>query len=206
MDGETEVVKDRFDTVVSSLMSRGISAEFVGNRHEALRRVVDLVPEGATLVTAASVTLHEIGFIDELKSGKHSWRNISAEIRAENDPEKRSLLRKQSVLADYSLGSVNAIAETGEVVIASGSGSQLSPFLSSRNVIWIAGTQKIVPTLESAVRRVREYCVPKVEEAGMRFSGRSGMGTIGKLLIFENEAAHLKRNVRLILVDEVLGY
>ncbi len=205
--GTLETQRDgRFGIVMNSLVSRGISVEFVENSHEALKRVVDLVPEGATLVTAASVTLHEIGFIDELKSERHSWRNISAEIRSENDPEKRALLRKQSVQADYSIGSVNSIAETGEVVIASGSGSQLSPYLSSKNVIWIAGIQKIVPTLEDAIRRVREYCPPKVEEAGMKLSGRSGLGEIGKLLIFEKEAAHLNRNVRLILVNEVFGY
>ncbi len=206
MEYETTIEEDRINEVMNAIKARGISVELVENKNEALKRVLAILPDGATFVTAASVSLNEIGFIDEFKSGKHSWRNISAEIRAENDPDRRALLRRQSVMADYSLGSVNAIAETGEIVIASGTGTQLSPYLSSPNVIWVAGTQKIVPTLEDAIRRVREYCAPKVEEMGRKTLGRDGAGTIGKILIFENEAAHLKRNVHLILVNETVGF
>ena len=206
MEDMTIIEDERIDELMDSIRARGIKVEFVDTKSEALARVLALVPDGATLVTAASVTLDEIGFQTEVKSGRHSWRNLSAEIRAENDPDKRAVIRRLSSTADYSLGSVAAIAETGEIVIASGSGSQLSPYLSSPNVIWVAGIQKIVPTLEDALRRVREYCAPKVEEIGKKTLGRDGAGTIGKILIFENEAAHLRRNVNLILVNETVGF
>jgi len=199
---ETDSIQKAMDAVEA----RGISVEFLENRNDALVRVLAIIHDGATLVTAASVTLGEIGFKAELESGRHPWRNLSAEIRGENDPGRRAVLRAQSAAADYAIGSVGAIAETGEIVIASGSGSQLSPYLSSKNVIWVAGVQKIVPSLEDAVRRVREYAAPKVEEYGRKTLGRDGAGTIGKLLIFENEAAYLHRNVHLILVNESLGF
>lgn len=206
MDYETIVENDRIISTMEAIKARGISVELVENKIEALNRVLEIVPDGASIVTAASVTLNEIGFMDELKSGKHNWHSLSIEIRAENDPDKRALLRRKSSLVDFSLGSVNAIAETGEIVAASGTGSQLFPYLSVINVLWVAGVQKIVPTLDDAIRRVREYCAPKVEEMGRRTLGREGSGVIGKLLIFENEAAHLRRNVRLILVNETVGY
>jgi L-lactate utilization protein LutB len=206
MDYTTLIETDNVEETMDAVEARGISVEFVENRNEALVRILAMIPDVATLATASSVTLSEIGLKAELESGKHSWRNLSAEMRAESDPIKRALLRRESATADYAIGSVAAIAQTGEIVVASGSGSQLSPYLSSKNVIWVAGVQKIVPTLEDAVRRVREYCAPKVEELGKKTLGRDGAGTIGKLLIFENEAAYLLRNVHLILVNESLGF
>ena len=193
-------------SAMEAVAARGIEVELVETKKSALSRLLTLIPDGVSVMTAASVTLQEIGFEEEINSSKHNWRNLRAEIITENDPVKRSLLRRQSALADYCVGSVSAIAETGELVVASQTGSQLSPYLSCDHVIWVAGTQKIVPTLDDAIRRVRDYCVPKVEELGKKTLGRDGAGTIGKILILENEVAHLKRNVRLILVNEVLGF
>ncbi|MGO9480452.1 MAG: lactate utilization protein [Candidatus Kryptoniota bacterium] len=200
------VVPERVASVMEAVAARGIKVEILDSKESALSRLLNLIPDGVSMMTAASVTLQEIGFEEELNSGRHKWQNLRAEMRAENDPVKRSLLRRQSSLADFCVGSVNAIAETGELVVASQTGSQLSPYLSCDHVIWVAGTQKIVPTLDDAIRRVRDYCAPKVEELGKKTLGRDGAGTIGKLLILEGESAFLKRDVHLILVNEILGF
>jgi hypothetical protein len=68
----------------------------------------------------------------------------------------------------------------------------------------VVGTQKFVPTLEEAIHRAREYCAAKVEELG-RSQGRPGLGTIGKMLVFEREVGLLNRAVRMIIVNGVLG-
>jgi L-lactate utilization protein LutB len=206
MEYTTLIAPEHLEGVMEAIAARGIKVEFVYTKESAMARLLALIPDNVSVMTAASVTLKEIGFEEELELGRHNWRNLRAEIRAESDPIKRSLLRRRSALADYCVGSINAIAETGELVVASGTGSQLSPYLTSDHVIWVAGTQKIVPTLEDAVRRVRDYCVPKVEEFGKRTLGRDGAGTVGKLLILESEAAFLNRKVHLLLVNEVLGF
>ncbi len=134
----------------------------------------------------------------------HPWVNLKDAILAENNPVKQGQLRAQSTLAQYFLGSVHAIAETGEIVIASGSGSQIPSYaFSSRNVIWVAGTQKIVPNLDAALKRVREYALPQ-EHKRMKALGYPG-GAITKLLIVEAEPAMLQRNVNLILVNHLVG-
>jgi hypothetical protein len=74
---------------------------------------------------------------------------------------------------------------------------------SSQNVIWVAGAQKITPSLEDAIRRIREHSLP-TEDQNAKNAGAPG-SFIGKLLIFEREAAYLKRNVVLLIVNEVLG-
>ncbi len=192
---------------VDALKARGIAAEAVQSPAEALARVRALIPAGASVSTGASVTLKDIGFEDLLVSGSHPWKNLKAEFLAEKDPERQMLLRRQSTLADYYLGSVHAVAQTGEVVVASMSGSQLAPYAyAARNVIWVVGTQKITPSLEQAVRRVREYVLPR-EDKRMRESSGGKMGSmIGKLLIFEHEAPFLNRKVATIIVRQKLGF
>src|SRR5687768_13602821 len=146
---------------VESVKALGIHAEFVETKEAALERVQALIPPGCVVMTGGSVTLQQIGFEEILISGNHPWRNFKADLLAEKDPVKHSAMRREGTLAEFFLGSVNALAETGELVFASGSGSQLPAYAyTSCNVIWVAGTQKITPTLEDALRRVREYVLP----------------------------------------------
>ncbi|MGA2478965.1 MAG: lactate utilization protein [Spirochaetia bacterium] len=206
MDFSHTASPEAVDRAMKSVSSRGISVELVSTRQEALDRLKGLIPAGASLSTGASVTLREIGFEDLLISKAHPWRNLKDEILDEKDPARQALLRRQSTLADYFVGSVHAIAQTGELVIASATGSQISPYAyASRNVIWVAGTQKITPTLDDGIRRVREYIFPH-EEKRMRELTAGKMGTLmGKILIFENETPMLGRKIVLILVKETVG-
>jgi L-lactate utilization protein LutC len=115
-------------------------------------------------------------------------------------------LRNEATLSEFIVGGVQSIAESGEIVIASATGSQLAPYaFSSRNVIWVAGAQKIAPTFEEAIRRVRKHALP-LEDQRMKSVGIAAGSFIGKLLIFEREAAYLRRTVTLLLVNKVLGY
>jgi len=189
---------------MKALKGRGIDAEFVKTREEALKRLVESIPEGAEIMTGGSTTLEEIGFVDLLKSKRHKWKNLKDELLAEKDSEKQAELRKRSVTSEYFIGSVHAVAETGEVLVASASGSQIPAYsFSSDNIIWIAGAQKIVPTAEDAFRRVREHSLP-LEDKRMKSIGYSG-STIGKLLVFEREILP-NRKIRLIFVNEKLGF
>lgn len=154
-------------------------------------------------MTGGSTTLEQIGFVELLKSGKHPWKNLKDEIFAEKDSAKQAELRKKSVTSEYFLGSVHAVAETGEVVVASASGSQIPSYaFSSDNVIWIVGTQKIVPNLEQGLKRVREHSLP-LDDKRMKSIGYPGI-TIGKILIFEREI--MQRKITLIFVNEKLGF
>lgn len=195
---------DSVEKTVAAVQARGIEVTLVAHRAHALQRLTDLLPSGASLMTAASITLKEIGFEALLKDGSHSWKNLKDAILAEQDLDAQRRLRQKATLADYTVGSVQAIAETGEIVVASGSGSQLPGYVySSNNVIWVAGVQKIVPTLDAALRRVREYSLP-MEDARMKSIGRAG-SHLNKIVIFERESPSPVRKVHLILVNEVVG-
>jgi L-lactate utilization protein LutC len=198
---------DRLQRTIEAVRSRGINVFLAGTKESALAHVQSMIPAGATLMTGHSITLEQIGFVGLLMSKQHPWRNFKDEILAEQDPLKQSALRKQGTLADYFLGSVHAIAETGEIIVASATGSQLPAYAySSTNVIWVAGAQKLTSTLESAFQRVREYALPLEDERMKQVVGNGVGSFIGKLLVFEREAPYLHRNVSLVLVNEVLGF
>lgn len=195
--------KTVFETA-EAIRARGIKVEIVNNKAEALEKLWTLIPEGATVMTGASKTLQDIGLEERLVSKNHPWVNLKDGILAETDPAKQMELRAKSIHAPYFLGSPQAVAQTGELLFASASGSQLSSYaFSSQNVIWVVGAQKIVPTLDEGLRRIREYAVPVENE---RARATYGMDTIlAKILIFEQEPPMMRRNVTLVLVNEAVG-
>lgn len=195
---------EQVQRAAAAVQARGIKVHVVDTPAQALEKTRQLIPAGADVMTGSSQTLRDIGFEELLISKSHPWKNLKDAILAENNPEKQGALRAQSTLAQYYLGSIHAIAESGEIFIASGSGSQLPAYaFSSRNVIWIAGTQKIAPTFDAALKRVREYSLPQ-EDARMKSMGFPG-SAITKLLIVEGEPPFLQRNVNLILVNQLVG-
>lgn len=198
---DTKTIKKTIDV----LAKRGIEGVVVGNGAEALEKVKSLIPKGVSVMNGSSRTLEEIGLVDYLKSGDHGWKNLQQEILAEIDPVKQSLLRKQAVLSDYYLGSVHAVAETGQLVIASNSGSQLPHIVfTSSNLIFVVGAQKISSSLDAALKRVREYVLP-LEDKRMKEVGMGG-SAISKLLIFEREPVFMGRKVYIVFVNEKLGF
>ncbi|HLD60657.1 MAG TPA: lactate utilization protein [Patescibacteria group bacterium] len=190
---------------IEALKKRNIEAIMVAAKEEAFEKVKKLIPAGASVNNGSSRTLEEIGLVDYLKSGNHQWDNLHAAVVAETDPGKQAELRQKALFSDYYLGSLHALSENGEIVIASASGSQL-PHLAftSKNIILVVGAQKITATLEAGIRRVREYVFP-LEDARMKSTGASG-SVISKILIIEHEPAFMGRSFKVILVNEKLGF
>ncbi len=205
MDYTTLPPRATVEKVVANLKDRNIEGSIVETKEDALAKIKEWIPAGASVMNGASATLQEIGFIDYLKSDTHGWNNLHAAIVAETDPAKQAALRKQSVLSDYYLGSVHALSESGELVIASNTGSQLPHIVfTSQNLIFVVSTQKITPTLADAQKRLVEHVVPLEDK---RMMGVYGVGThLSKELIFHWENPMMGRKVRVLFVNEKLGF
>lgn len=188
---------------VKNLKKRNINVEVLLDREEALERIKEMIPSGASVMTGGSTTLSEIGFTDFLKISNHDWVNWKEKVLLETDSMAQEKLRRESTLADYFLGSVHAVTIDGEVLVASATGSQLPAYTySSPHVIWVVGIQKIVPDREMAFRRIKEYVLP-LEDQRMKKEGYPG-SSIGKRVVFEKEAAIGR--VTLLFVKEKLGF
>src|SRR5512136_741295 len=188
---------------VTAIGKRGIRVIRARDGREALDALVGLIPRGSEVMNGSSTTLIEIGYESLLRSGKTGWIDLHDRITAENDDRKRAELRRRSVAAEYFVSGANAITQTGEILACDASGSRVSawPFAAG-HLILVAGINKIVPTLEDALRRVREYAFPLENARALRVYGTPSM--IGKCVILANEKA--EGRVTLIIVGESLGY
>lgn len=203
MNYETLPPEETIAKTAEAIKRRGIEVIIVNDGKEALEKIKNLIPENATVMNGSSTTLEEIGFTEYLRSGKHPWENLHQPILQEQDPRKKAKLTRQALLADYFLGSINAIAQTGELVAADASGSRVGayPFAAGK-VILVSGINKIVPTFEDAIKRVREYVYPLENERAKKAYGMESM--IGKMLLIEKEM--FPQRTYLILVKEKLGF
>ncbi|MBX4192448.1 lactate utilization protein [Candidatus Parcubacteria bacterium] len=205
MNYTTLASDETLQATVKALEVNNVHAEVVENGAEALSRLKELIPKGASVMNGSSRTLEEVGYIKYLKSGEHEWQNLHEQILAEKDPAKQALLRKQSLLSDYYVGSVHAMAQTGEFVVASNTGSQLPHVVySSQNPIFVVGAQKVVPTLEDARKRLVEHVVGLEDERMMQ--AHQMHTKLNKELIFHGESPFTGRTVRVIFVKEKLGF
>jgi hypothetical protein len=111
-------------------------------------------------------------------------------------------MRKLISAPDFILGSVNAVTEDGVLVATSASANQIGPYASSAGkVILVVGSQKIVPDLETALKRIHTYVLPW-EDAQVRKVLNTG-SFVGKTLLIEREWVDGRMTV--ILVRQPIG-
>lgn len=197
--------QEAIDATINGLKNNGINALVVKNGQEALEEIKKLIPKGASVMNGASRTLEQIGYIAHLQSGSHGWNNLHEKVLEEKDQAKQAVLRRQSTVSDYYLGSVHALAQNGEFVIASNTGSQLPHIVySSPHLIFVVSTKKITTTLDQAMERLERHVVPQEDQ---RMKDAYGMGTmLSKIVIFKKENKIMGRNVTMILVNENVGF
>ena len=112
-------------------------------------------------------------------------------------------IRKLRGGPDIAAGSVHAVTEDGQVMIASNTGSQLGPYASGAGkIIWVVGAQKIVRDLDEGFRRIYEYDLP-LEIEHMRQLYNMGTG-VNKVLIVNREIR--PNRITMIIVKEKLGF
>lgn len=195
--------EDELNDTIKNMKSRGMNVILVENKEEALEKIKKIIQKGASVANGSSTTLNEIGFVEYLMSGKHGWKNLHEDVLKEKDPAKQADLRRKMDTADYFLGSVNAISKNGELVACDASGSRVGAYpFAAKNLLIVAGIQKVTDNLEEAMKRVREYVFPLENE---RAKKAYGMGsTLGKWAIIEHEKIPSRTSI--ILVKEKLGF
>jgi len=188
---------------ILALQRCGIKVIHAKNRQNALDILKTIIPQDAEVMDGASVTLFEIGYREFLDSGESGWKSLRAAIHAENDYTKRRELRRKSMTAQYFISGVNAITQTGELVACDTGGSRVGAWhFAARRLILVCGINKIVPTLDDALSRVRDYAYPLENVRATKKYGESSQ--LGKWVILAHEEEGGR--VTLVLVDESLGY
>lgn len=205
MNYATVASQEILEATTHGLSGRNFEPILAATKEVALEKIKSLIPSGASVMNGTSKSLEQIGYIDYLKAGQHGWDNLHERILAESDQVKQGLLRKQMTVSDFYLGSVHALTEKGELLIASNTGSQLPGIAyNAQNLIFVVGAQKIVPTLSDAFARLETQVIPLEDE---RIRALYGVGTThAKTLILHRENPMLGRKVYVIIVQESLGF
>ena len=192
----------RLEQAATALAAKNFAVEILDDAAAARTHIKDLIPEGASVFTGASETLRLSGIEEDINnSGRYdALRSRGATMdRATQMDEIRRLLASPDVI----VGSVAAVTETGSLVVASASGSQLTGYAGgSARAIWVVGAQKVVPDLSTALRRVEDHCLPLENDRAMRVYGQPS--AVNRVLIL-NAEPHPGRGI-VLLLREAIGF
>jgi hypothetical protein len=192
----------RVTRTAAALEANGISVLRAPNAAEGKRIVLDLIADGSQVHSGASQSLEVSGIIDEIE-GSSRYEALRPRVWSLDRDTQADEIRRLSAAPDVMLGSVHAVTESGALLAASMSGSQLGPYASGAGrVILVVGTQKIVSDIDEGLRRIDEYSLP-LEDA--RAQAAYGIrSAVNKVLIINREIVPDRFTV--VLVDEALGF
>jgi L-lactate utilization protein LutC len=193
---------ERLERAAAALTAHGFTVEILDDSAAARARVGELIPEGASVFTAASETLRLSGIDSDVNtSGRYQAvkPRVLAMDRATSADDIRLLLASPDVV----VGSVAAVTETGSLVAASASGSQLPAYSGgAARRIWIVGSQKVVPDLAIALRRVEGHALPLESARAQAAYGQPS--AVNRLLVLNAEP--FPGNGIVLLLREAIGF
>jgi hypothetical protein len=190
------------ERVATALRANNFAVEVLDDVAAARTRIKDLVPEGASVFTGASETLRLSG-IDEDINSSGRYESVKARSSAMDRATQLAEIWRMLACPDFIVGSVAAVTETGSLVAASASGSQLAGYAgAAARVIWVVGAQKVVPDLSTALRRIENHCLPLENERAMKVYGVPS--ALNRILVL-NAEPHAGR-VTVLLLREAIGF
>jgi len=193
---------ERLERAAAALTAHGFTVEILDDAAAARTRVNDMIPEGASVFTGASETLRLSGIDADINtSGRYDA--VRTRGRAMDRATQLNEIWRLMSTPDVIVGSAHAVTETGSLVVASASGSQLPGYAgAAARAIWIVGAQKVVPDLPAALRRVEDHCLPLESARAQAAYGQPS--AINRLLIL-NAEPHPGRGF-VLLLREAIGF
>lgn len=214
----TAVLEMQINRTIEQLKKNQMDACYVSNKELALQKVKEWLKPGSTVACGGSMTLEECGIMDLLRSGAYHFLDRNAPGIT---PEMRQQAYQQAFGADAYLCSANAITEQGELYNVDGNSNRVAALVfGPKQVIVVAGYNKLVKNIEEAVLRVKHIAAPAnairlgcdtyCAKAGHCISETIGEGCRSKDRVCANYVVsaqqRIKDRIRVILVGEELGY
>ena len=199
------------NTIIANLENRQMKGWYCEDSAAAVKKVLELVPEHASVTWGGTMTLEECGLMDALK--KESYTLIDR-LSAKTPEEKKTLYAK-AVCADYFFMSANAITLDGELGNIDGAGNRVACLCSGPdNVIVLAGMNKVVASVEEGHDRVRNVAAPI---NALRLNKKTPCAATGRCSkcqspdcicsqIVVTKRSHIPGRIQVILIGEELGY
>ena len=156
-DMHKEYYAKRGQILVKNLKSRHFDAYYCSTRQEALEKALELIPQGASIGWGGVMSAHQIGLVEALNAG--DYRAIDRDKCA--TAEEKLQAAKDSMFADVFLTGANGLSLDGQMVNIDGTGNRVAAIVyGPKEVLVIAGMNKVSDTLEDAVKRARTVAAP----------------------------------------------
>ena len=199
------------DSIIEKFNKRGIEGYYCENAEEALLTAKRFLTPGCSISWGGSETLNELGLLEELGDSDYTiYDRATAKT-----PEERSAMYSKIVASDYYFMSSNAITLDGQLVNIDGTGNRVACLITGpKNVIIIAGMNKVVTDVETGIERVRNMASPP---NCVRIGAKTPCAELGKCTnclvddcicceIVITRKSKIPGRIKVILVGEELGY
>lgn len=197
--------------IIKNLEKRGMEGYFFEDSASCTDAILSSIPENSSISWGGSETIKEAGLMEKIQQGNYKLIDrFSA-----STPEEGRQLYAQSVLADYYLMSSNAITIDGELVNIDGSGNRVACLIHGpKNVIIVAGMNKIVTDINSGIDRARNFAAPPNAHRLNRQTPCLMNGFCGDCLspdcmcnqIVITRRSGIKGRIKVYLIAEEMGY
>ncbi len=152
------VNEEKILRTIDSLEKNNMNGYIVNNKEELINKIIGLTNEGEKVSCGGSMSLAETGVMEHLRSGRYDFLDRAKEGLSVKEIDR---IYRESFFADTYFSSSNAITEDGELYNVDGNGNRVAALLfGPRKVIIIAGVNKIVKSLDEAIKRNREIAAP----------------------------------------------
>lgn len=199
-------------TMIKNLKKRNMEGFYCATAAEAREKALSLIASGETVSFGGSMTIEECGILDALRARE----DITLYDRATaNNAEEMGVIFRQAFSADSYLMSANAITLDGELVNIDGNGNRVAALIfGPKQVIVVAGMNKVAATEEDAVHRARNMaappnCIRLNKKTPCSATGRCGdcygEESICSQIVVTRRSSQ-KYRIKVILVGEELGY
>lgn len=211
MSPKKQYYENLADTLIEKFNLRGIEGYYCDNSAEALAMAKRFLTPGCSISWGGSETLNEIGLLVDLEESDYIlYDRFSAKT-----PEEKSLMYSKIVTVDYFFMSSNAITLDGQLVNIDGSGNRVACLITGpKNVIIIAGMNKIVTDVNTGIERVRNMATPPNVVRLNKNTPCAELGRCANCLtddcicceVVITRKSLIPGRIKVILVGEELGY
>lgn len=197
--------------LVKNLQSRHFEAYYCESREDALKKALELIPEGSSVGWGGALSAEQIGLMEAVHLG--NYRPIDRSLA--KSPEEREQMMRDMLLCDVFLTGANGLSLDGQMVNIDGAGNRVAAIVyGPRSVIVVAGMNKVEDSLEDALRRARTVAAPMNNQRFGNDNPCSVTGTCGNC---KNEKCICNQivitrhcrpggRIKFILVGEELGF
>ncbi len=193
--------------LIGEFEKRGLAGFYAATKEAALERVLSLIPEGSVVSVGGSQTLRDMGVREALHAGEYEFLDPDAGTTS----AERDAIAHGALAADHYLMGCNAIAQSGELVNADGYGNRVAAMIfGPKHVIVVAGMNKVEPTLDAAIARVRGRASQlimlhfKKDYATFDDVAAAARGAAAQLVVTSRSVT--PGRITVVLVGESLGY